>query len=260
MSQPIPHVPMLSTSTNYMQLVPRPQNIFALQGIPMNINLQVRVCDRLPVKPFANTAPIPPIAHVPLLSTSTNYMQLMPHPRKTFALQGIPMNINPQVRVCNGLSVRRFANITSTYAVNSNSQSLFATQQEPLDLSNKAARNSDGNKESEVNIERKLTTNNEQEQSLVLKKKLNAQVVQPRIVIPHLVLAERTRNFYNANQAFRPIPISIDDKTRSRKRCLDIVRGAIKVFLMTHKSEIQNRENFIGNDEPREQTIVFKSE
>uniref|UniRef100_A0A1B0FFW6 LITAF domain-containing protein n=1 Tax=Glossina morsitans morsitans TaxID=37546 RepID=A0A1B0FFW6_GLOMM len=78
------------------------------------------------------------IPHGPLSSTSTNYMQLVPRPQ----------------------------NITSTYAVNSNSQSLFATQQEPLGLSNKAARNSDGNKESEVNIERELTINNEQEQSL----------------------------------------------------------------------------------------------
>uniref|UniRef100_A0A1A9VE87 Uncharacterized protein n=1 Tax=Glossina austeni TaxID=7395 RepID=A0A1A9VE87_GLOAU len=60
--------------------------------------------------------------------------------------------------VVSHLPVKRFANITSTYAVNSNSQSLFATQQEPLDLSNKAARNSDRNKE-------KLIINNEQEQS-----------------------------------------------------------------------------------------------
>uniref|UniRef100_A0A1B0G008 Uncharacterized protein n=1 Tax=Glossina morsitans morsitans TaxID=37546 RepID=A0A1B0G008_GLOMM len=260
MSQPIPHVPLSSTPTNYLQLAPRPQNVFALQGIPMNMNPQVRVCHGLPVKPVTNTTPIPPIAHVPLLSTSTNYMQLVPRPQNILALRGIPMNINPQVRVCVRLPVKCFANITSTYAVNSNSQSSFATEQEPLDLSNKAARNNDRNKESEVNIERELIINNGQEQSLVPKKKLNVQVVQPRVLIPHLVLAERTGNFYNTNGAFRSIPISVEDKTRQRKRCLDIVQGAIKVFRMTHKSEIPNRGNFIDYDEPREQTIVFKTE
>uniref|UniRef100_A0A1B0A5N2 Uncharacterized protein n=1 Tax=Glossina pallidipes TaxID=7398 RepID=A0A1B0A5N2_GLOPL len=260
MSQPIPHVPSSSTSKNYMQLVPRPQNVFALQGIPMNINLQVRACDGLLVKPFTNTTPIAPIAHVPLLSTSTNNTQLMPRPQNILALQGIPMNINPQVRLCVRLPVKRFANTTSAYAVNTNSQSLVARQQEPLDLSNKAARNTDGNKESEVNIERELTINNEQEQSLVPKKKLNVQVVQPQVLIPTLVLAERTGNSYNTNEAFRPISISVDDKTRARKRCLDIVQRAIKVFRMTHKSETPIPENFIGYDRPREQTIVFKSE
>uniref|UniRef100_A0ABK9NG72 Uncharacterized protein n=1 Tax=Glossina morsitans morsitans TaxID=37546 RepID=A0ABK9NG72_GLOMM len=62
------------------------------------------------------------------------------------------------------------------------------------------------------------------------KKKLNVQVAQPRVLMPHLVLGERTENFCNTNEAFRPISSSVDDKTRPRKRCLDIVRGSIKVF------------------------------